>query len=87
MADKKLINNKIYNRIAEVHSISFKDVRSVMEHVGDTIKEVIEEDDFNKSVKLDYIGNIYTNPKRREIITIKRENKEKNGRLANISRG
>ena len=72
----KYINEKVYFAIAAKTSTPVDEVRQVMRHVGDTIKGVILEDNPNISIKLDYIGNIYSNPERRKIITAKKEKKD-----------
>jgi len=72
----KYINERVYFAIAAKTSTPIDEVRRVMRHVGNTIKEVIVEDNPNVSIKLDYIGNIYSNPERRKIITAKKEKKD-----------
>jgi hypothetical protein len=80
----KYINEKVYYEVAHKTSTPVDEVRQIMKHVGNTIREVIIKDDSSVSVKLDYIGNIYSNPERRKIITAKK--KIKDG-LADNSRG
>jgi len=72
----KYINEKVYYAVAHITSTPVDEVRQVMKHVGDTIKEVILTDDTSVSVKLDYIGNIFSNPERRKIITAKKKIKD-----------
>jgi hypothetical protein len=72
----KYVNDKVYFAVASKTSTPVDEVRQVMQHIGNTIKTVIENDDVNVSVKLDYIGNIYSNPERRKIITTKKEKKD-----------
>ena len=80
----KYINEKVYYEVAHNTSTPVDEIRQIMKHVGNTIREVILTDDPSVSVKLDYIGNIYSNPERRKIITAKK--KIKDG-LADNSRG
>ena len=72
----KYINDKVYFAIAAKTSAPVDEVKRVMRHVGDTIKQVILEDNPAVSVKLDYIGNIYSNPERRKLITSKKEKRD-----------
>jgi len=72
----KYVNDDVYFTVAHKTSSPIEEVRLVMAHVGNTIKKVILEDDPNVSVKLDYIGNVYSNPERRKIITVKKEKKD-----------
>jgi len=72
----RYVNETVYFAIASKTSTPVDEVRQIMKHVGDTIKGVILADDPAVSVKLDYIGNIYSNPERRKIITTKKEKKD-----------
>ena len=72
----KHVNNKVYYAVAAKTSTPVDEVKQIMKHVGNTIKGVILEDNPAVCVKLDYIGNIYSNPERRKIITTKKEKKD-----------
>lgn len=78
--DNKYINSKVYDRIAHTHKVTSSAVEQIMMFVGEIMAETIVEGNPNVSVKLDYIGNLYSNPARNKVITIRRENKE-NGRF------
>ena len=72
----RYVNDKVYYAVAAKTSTPVDEIKQIMKHVGNTIKEVILEDNPAVSVKLDYIGNIYSNPERRKIITAKKEKKD-----------
>lgn len=81
--DDRHINEKVYREVAEKLGTSTSEIRTVMSHVADTIRDVIITDNPDVSVKLDYIGNIFSDKERRKIITAKKE--LKNGRLTSNS--
>ena len=81
----RYINDKVYFDVASKTSTPIDEVKRIMQHVGNTIKNVILEDNPNVSVKLDYIGSIYSNPERRKIMTIKKKEKEERNGITNPS--
>lgn len=72
----RYVNDTVYYTVASKTSTDVDEVKQVMKHVGDTIKGVIINNDPGVSVKLDYIGNIYSNPERKKIITERKEKKD-----------
>jgi nucleoid DNA-binding protein len=53
----QFINTVIYERVAKKHGVRYQEVEAIANHVGNTIRTVIEQNDPNQSVKLDGLGN------------------------------
>lgn len=82
--ESKYINDKVYTKVAEDNSVPVATVEFVMGYVSNVMAKTITSDDPTKSVKLDYLGNLYSKDKQREKIAELDE--KKNGRPADTSR-
>jgi hypothetical protein len=83
--DDKYVNDKVYNTVAEKHGIPVNEIKFVMGFVSSTMAKVIREDDPKRSLKLDYLANLYSKDKQREKIESAQE--KNNGRITINSRG
>lgn len=82
--DDKYINDKVYANVAIINNVAVSEVERVMGCVSKAMRDTIVNDDPKVSLKLDYIGNLYSKDKQRE--KIQELDEKKNGRHISISR-
>lgn len=68
------VNEKVYREASKVCNTTQDEVRRIYDFIGQQMNQMIIQDNPNVSLKLDYIGNLYSHPYRREIVLKKKEN-------------
>lgn len=85
--DVPAINSKVYRKVAKANGVDESVVEKIMDFVSESIADIIVADDPKVSVKLDFLGNFFSKPGRREKVNKQREERKNNGLVTDRRRG